>query len=178
MNQSGETCEQQAVPTNQIPQDTERSGKYLCLRCGWRWSPRSGCPDPPSACSHCRTSYWNVPPERARANRPDDPRWQAERDAKAARRRSRQLTRLKELALELGHNTGLVPETEPEELPLRGDELAKILLADAAKILARDPRLDPQVAYYSLSYNLRVVLHFDKAVRENPLPPGPPNSGH
>jgi hypothetical protein len=119
-----------------------QSGKYLCLRCGWRWSPRRGSPDPPNACARCRTAYWSSPPHSARANRPDDPRWKAERDILAGRRRARHFARLKELTHELGSDTQqlvkpALPPPQSNELPLRGDELAKIVLADVADILAQ-----------------------------------------
>jgi hypothetical protein len=178
MNKSGDIGEQlqpkeaftSPLPKAERPQGgAERSGKYLCLRCGWRWSSRAGLPDPPNACSHCRSAYWNVPPASVRANRPDDPRWKAERDAKADRRRARHLARLKVLARELGKDpVQLVKPTvlpESEELPLRGDELAKIVLADVADILAHDRRLTPLIAYRRLSYNVRVDLRIDNPVQ-------------
>jgi len=122
MNESGETGEhlhtKQAfgslLPTRQPPlDDSERSGKYLCLRCCWRWSARPGFPDPPTACSHCRSAYWNAPPATVRANRPDNPKWKAERDAKADRRRARHLARLKELAQELDADARKTLESMP-----------------------------------------------------------------
>jgi hypothetical protein len=45
--------------------------------------------------------------------------------------------------------------------PLRGDELAKIIQADVANILANDCMLTSRVAYGRVSYELRVVLHMD-----------------
>jgi hypothetical protein len=175
MNTSGEAGEllqpndASVSSTTQLPQGgAEGPGKCLCQRCGWRWSPRPGFPEPPTACSHCRSAYWNAPPASARANRPDDPRWKAERNAKADRRRAQHLARLKELAHELGQDAVkpvmATPPPESEEVPLRGDELAKIVLADVAKILAHDRRLAPLIAYRSLSYNVRVDLRIDNPV--------------
>ena len=159
-----------AVPAKQRPSvSAGQSGKYLCLRCGWRWSPRRGSPDPPNACARCRSAYWNTPPESARANRPDDPRWKAERDMLANRRRARHLARLKELVRGLAMNAAdevkptLLPP-DAEELPLRGDELAKIVLDDVADILSHDRRLSPQVSYCRLSYRVRVELRIENAV--------------
>jgi hypothetical protein len=152
------------------------SGKYACVRCGWKWTPRPNRQDPPRACARCRTAYWNTAPETTRANRPDDPKWQAERDALENRRRTRQLARLKELTQELGADASaeVVKPTllrpDAEELPLRGDELAKIILIDVADILSQDPRLFPQVSYCRLSYKVRVDLRIENAVH--------PDQGH
>lgn len=77
-----------------------RSGRYTCTRCGWKWTPRAGCPDPPRGCARCRSGYWRVAPTSARANSPEDPKWQAERDLVSRRRRQRHLVRLRELAAE------------------------------------------------------------------------------
>jgi hypothetical protein len=182
MNESGNNREEVGLTADRPQRIAGQSGKYLCLRCGWRWSPRSGSPDPPAACAHCRTAYWNTLPESARANRPDDPKWKAERETLANRRRSRHLARLKELAHELGPDgaeavkaTPLLPESE--EVPLRGDELAKIVLADVAKILSHDRRLSPLIAYRSLSYNVRVDLRIDNPVHPDPLHPVSQNPG-
>jgi len=122
-------------------------------------------------------------PESVRANRPDDPRWKAQRDANADRRRARHLARLKELAHELGPNavTPVKPaplQPECKELPLRGDELAKIVLADVVDILAHDRRLAPLIAYRSLSYSVRVDLRIDKAVHAETPQFVPQTSGH
>jgi hypothetical protein len=121
---------EQPEPAETLPRAVQQcsagqSGRYLCLPCGWRWSPRRGSPDPPKACSRCRSAYWNSPPKSARANRPDDAKWKAERDTLANRRRARHLALLKELAQEFGPDasamavkpTLLPPDTE--ELPLR-----------------------------------------------------------
>jgi len=75
-------------------------GKYNCTRCGWKWTPRGGCADPPLACARCRTAYWQTAPMSSRANSPGDPKWQAERDLVSRRRRERHLSRLRELAEE------------------------------------------------------------------------------
>jgi hypothetical protein len=160
-----------------------QSGKYLCLRCGWHWSPRRGCPDPPRACARCRSAAWNAAPKSSRANRPDDPKWQAERDALANRRRDRHLARLKKLAQELRPDAGAVvvkPALLPpgsEEIPLRGDELAKVILHDVADMLSHDSRLSPQVLYCRLSYNVRVELRIENAVHPDPLQPVPQTPG-
>jgi hypothetical protein len=77
-----------------------KSGKYTCTRCGWKWTPRDGCPDPPRACARCRSAYWQTAPISPRANSPEDPKWQAERDLVSRRRRERHLAKLKELAAE------------------------------------------------------------------------------
>jgi hypothetical protein len=77
-----------------------KSGKYTCTRCGWKWTPRDGCPDPPRACARCRTAYWQTAPMSSRANSPEDPKWKRERDLASRRRRERHLARLRELAAE------------------------------------------------------------------------------
>jgi hypothetical protein len=75
-------------------------GKYTCTRCGWKWTPRGNCPDPPRACARCRTAYWQAAPVSSRANSPEDPKWQVERDLVSRRRRERHLRKLRELAAE------------------------------------------------------------------------------
>src|ERR1700677_244414 len=45
--------------------------------------------------------------------------------------------------------------------PLRGDELAKIILADVTEILARDCMMTSRVAYGRIAYEIKVVLHMD-----------------
>jgi hypothetical protein len=77
-------------------------GKYLCSRCGWRWTPRPNSPDPPRACARCRSAYWQSAPVSSRANSPDDPKWLAERESVAGRKQKRHLARLRELAAEFG----------------------------------------------------------------------------
>jgi len=172
-------------PATQHPQRSAgQSGRYLCLRCGWRWSPRRGSPDPPNACARCRSTYWNSPPKSARANRPDDPKWQAERDALANRRRARHAARPKELAEELGPDaaeivTPALPPAEParEQAPkptaLRGDQLAKIMLADLHEVLSRDGMFSGFVTYRRPSYELRVTVHLDNPVHVDPQPVSP-----
>jgi hypothetical protein len=81
---------------------SETTGKYTCTRCGWRWTPRQNSPDPPRACARCRSAYWQRAPVSSRANSPDDPKWQAEREAVARRRQVRHRARLIELAAEFG----------------------------------------------------------------------------
>ena len=83
-------------------QSDKRTGKYTCMRCGWRWTPRPNSPDPPHACARCRSAYWQSAPVSARANFPNDPKWQAESESAARRRRERHLARLNELAAEFG----------------------------------------------------------------------------
>jgi hypothetical protein len=165
-----------------------QSGKYLCLRCGWRWSPRCGSPDPPNACARCRSHYWNTPPESARANRPDDPKWKTERDALENRRRTRQRARLKELTQELGPDAvetvkpALVPPEQtavpalqpaPKPVALSGDKLASIMLADLHDVLSRDRMFSPFFTYRRPSYSVRVILHLDKPVHLDPPRPIP-----
>jgi hypothetical protein len=98
-------------------------GKYTCMRCGWRWTPRLNAPDPPRACARCRSAYWQSAPLSSRANFPQDPKWQAERESVARRRH---LQRLRELAAEFnlkptpvidgpGIGLSLVPATEPSQ---------------------------------------------------------------
>jgi hypothetical protein len=83
----------------------DRDGTHLCLRCGWRWTPH---PDnaTPRSCAHCRSAYWNTPPVKPYARRPERTDWAAEQakmaDAAAVRRRYRHLAKVKELARELG----------------------------------------------------------------------------
>jgi hypothetical protein len=45
--------------------------------------------------------------------------------------------------------------------PLRGDELAKIILADVTEVLARDCMMTSRVAYGRIAYEIKVVLHMD-----------------
>jgi len=78
------------------------TGKYVCSRCGWKWTPRANSPDPPRACARCRSAYWQSTPVSCRANLPSDPKWRAESQSVAQRRQKRHLTRLKELAGEFG----------------------------------------------------------------------------
>jgi hypothetical protein len=77
-------------------------GKYVCSRCGWRWTPRPNSPDPPRACARCRSAYWQTTPISSRANFPHDPKWRTESQAVARRRQERRLARLRELAAEFG----------------------------------------------------------------------------
>src|SRR6266852_1838432 len=77
-------------------------GKYTCTRCGWKWTPRPNSPDPPRACARCRSAYWQSASVSSRANSPDNPKWQAERDVVARRRRERHVARMRELAAEFG----------------------------------------------------------------------------
>ena len=83
-------------------QSDERTGKYTCMRCGWRWTPRPNSPDPPHACARCRSAYWQSAPVSSRANFPTDPKWRTESESAARRRRERRLARLRELAAEFG----------------------------------------------------------------------------
>jgi len=183
-----------AVPATEHRQRSAgQSGKYLCLRCGWRWSPRRGSPDPPNACSRCRSHYWNTPPESARANRPDNPKWQAEREALENRRRTRQLACLKELTQELSPDAvetvkpdllapeqTAVPTLEPapKSVALAGDKLASIMLADLHDVLSRDRMFSPFFTYRRPSYSVRVILHVDKPVHLDPPQPVPQLTGH
>jgi hypothetical protein len=80
-------------------------GKYTCMRCGWRWTPRPSSPDPPRACARCRSAYWQSSPISSRANKPTDLKWQLERESVARRKRERHLARLKELAAEFGFDS-------------------------------------------------------------------------
>jgi hypothetical protein len=104
-------------PSDCANEPTERGhsvgvvGKYVCSRCGWRWTPRPNSPDPPRACARCRSAYWHSAPLSSRANFPSDAKWQAESQSVARRRRERRLAKLRELAAEFG-------VTLP---PIRGD---------------------------------------------------------
>ncbi len=94
-------------------------GKYTCTRCGWKWSPRPNSPDPPHACARCRSSYWQSAPVSSRANSPNDPKWQGERNAVARRKRERHLARLRELAAEFGLKPPPIgDDNEPAPCPL------------------------------------------------------------
>ncbi len=94
-------------------------GKYTCTRCGWKWTPRAGCPDPPRACARCRTAYWQTAPTSSRANSPDDPKWQEERELVARRRRERHFAKLRELAAEFGLQLPPIGDTSPPTKGLR-----------------------------------------------------------
>ena len=87
------------------------SGRYTCIRCGWTWSPRPKSPDPPRACARCRSAYWQTAPTSCRGNRPDNPKWQAQRELVEGRKRARRLARLRSRAAELGFR--LVPVDNP-----------------------------------------------------------------
>jgi hypothetical protein len=78
----------------------QRTEKYTCTRCGWQWTPRPNSPDPPRACARCCSAYWQTPPVTSRANSPDDPKWQAERESVTRRRQRRHLERFRQLAAE------------------------------------------------------------------------------
>ena len=75
-------------------QSDKGTGKHTCMRCGWRWTRRPNSPDPPHACARCR-SAWQSSPISSRANFPTNPKWQAERESVARRKRERHLARLK-----------------------------------------------------------------------------------
>jgi hypothetical protein len=82
------------------------AGSCRCLRCGWRWEPRR--PDPPRQCPNrkCHSAYWNIPPQRANARRPestdlDKMRRQIARDRKLDYREA-QLRRLEARMWKLG----------------------------------------------------------------------------
>ena len=77
-------------------------GKYTCNRCGWKWTPRHGRPDPPRACARCRSAYWQSAPVTRRANRPDDPKWREQRELIMRHREERQLAKLRDCAAEFG----------------------------------------------------------------------------
>ena len=81
-----------------------RRGAYLCLRCGWDWSPRIGAPDPPHNCARCRSSYWDTPPVSARAAHPNQPsrQWAVTDSWRESRKRSRYLERLRFYMEQLG----------------------------------------------------------------------------
>ena len=100
------------------------AGKYVCSRCGWRWTPRTNSPDPPRACARCRSAYWQSTPVSCRANSPSDPKWRAESQSVAQRRQKRHLERLKELAAEFGFAlppTRYDPSVAPPVFPLPRD---------------------------------------------------------
>jgi hypothetical protein len=99
-----------------------KSGKYTCTRCGWKWTPRVGCPDPPRACARCRSAYWQTAPMSSRANSPEDSKWHADRDLVARRRRERHLAKLRELAAEFGLEPPPIEDVDtmhPAEYPPR-----------------------------------------------------------
>ena len=52
--------------------------------------------------------------------------------------------------------------------PLSGDELKKIILADAARLLDNEGNLSPHIAYGRVGYTLTLALHVD-----NPFVPDP-----
>jgi hypothetical protein len=89
------------------------SGKYVCSRCGWRWTPRTNSPDPQRACARCRSAYWQSTPVSCRANSPSDPKWRTESQSVARRRQRRHLTRVKELAAEFGFDLSFAPPVFP-----------------------------------------------------------------
>lgn len=45
--------------------------------------------------------------------------------------------------------------------PLRGTELAKIVMADVASMLAKDTMLANHIAYGRITYSVRLTLHLD-----------------
>jgi len=94
------------------------AGKYVCSRCGWRWTPRTNSPDPPRACARCRSAYWQSTPVSCRANSPSDLKWRAESQSVAQRRQKRHLTRLKELAAEFGFALSPIRDDLSATLPV------------------------------------------------------------
>ncbi len=102
VSRSGPSPISQTMSNERPKYSAGKFGQYTCTRCGWKWTPRAGCPDPPWACARCRTAYWQTTPRSSRANSPDDPKWQAQRELVARRRRERHLAKLTELAAELG----------------------------------------------------------------------------
>lgn len=87
------------------------SGRYTCIRCGWTWSPRPKSLDPPRACARCRSAYWQTAPTSCRGNRPDNPKWQAQRESAEGRSRAKRVARLRLRAAELDFR--LVPVDNP-----------------------------------------------------------------
>jgi hypothetical protein len=82
-----------------------RQGTHSCLRCGHHWTPHLSNPDP-RCCPLCNSAYWNKPPKTARARRPEDTDWDAERERltvlyqEQSRRRS--VARIAKVARSLG----------------------------------------------------------------------------
>jgi hypothetical protein len=81
-------------------------GALECLRCGWRWDPRL--PTVPRCCPNplCHSTYWDRPPQRARARRPestdlDEVRAQLARDRGTALK-LRKLQKVRRVAREVG----------------------------------------------------------------------------
>src|SRR5713226_2380183 len=112
-------------------------GKYACTRCGWKWTPRPNFPDPPRACARCRSAYWQSAPVSSRANSPDDPKWQAERDSVARRRRERHVARLRELAAEFG----LTPPPILDDFTIAPAVVPASKQPSQSAVIAVDPRL-------------------------------------
>jgi hypothetical protein len=95
-----------ATTTNRRgPAAPQPGGKHACrcLRCGWEWWARIS---HPRHCAFCRSSYWDIPPQRANARRPDQMDAQEVRRIRERnvddRRRYRHLAKVKGLAKELG----------------------------------------------------------------------------
>ena len=129
------------------------SREYTCTRCGWRWTPRPNSPDPPRACARCRSAYWQSAPASSRANSPDNPKWQAERQSVARRRRERHLARLRELAAEFG----LQPPPIVDELTIPRPVVPAPMEPHQPGVIAVDPKVcsneltPPQLASPSIS---------------------------
>jgi hypothetical protein len=81
----------------------DRPGTHSCLRCGYHWTPRK---PSPRMCPLCRSAYWDRPPMKAYARRPENTDWPAEqarmRDSAVTRKRYRHLAKVKALAREMG----------------------------------------------------------------------------
>jgi hypothetical protein len=112
-------------------------GKYTCTRCGWKWTPRQNSPDPPHACARCRSVYWQSAPVSTRANWPNDPKWQAERDSVARRRQERHIARLRELATEFG----LTPPPILDDLTIAPPVVTLPKEPSQPAVIAVDPRV-------------------------------------
>lgn len=148
-------------------------GIYTCTRCGWKWSPRPNSPNPPRACARCRSAYWQSAPLSSRANSPNDPKWQAERESVARRRQERHVARLRELVAEFGLK--LPPDLDdltiaPPVVPLPREPSQPCVIAVDPRQLAPTPSI-PSAPRRSLVEELRRRMAQSEPKPE-PSPPG------
>ena len=144
----------------------ERTGKYTCTRCGWAWTPRLNSPDPPRACARCRSAYWQSAPTSSRANTPNDPKWQMERESVARRRQRRHYERLRALAAEFNL---AVPDSPAIALSLTGapNEPPHPLVGVDPRTRFNEPDLPrPSRPWRSLSEELRRRIAESKRQQE------------
>jgi hypothetical protein len=117
----------------------DRIGTHECLRCGYHWTPRV---PSPRACPLCRSAYWDLPPVKAYARRPENTDWKKEqariRGSYVHRRRYRRLAKVRALARELG-------------IEITDQRMDKVMGRTQALVMELPPVAPPPVAPPSIS---------------------------